>query len=252
VSSDYERRYRRWYSEDAPVYDTRFIGASDHERFAAEESAFIIDLLRPQPNTTILDVGTGTGRASLALAASSSSKVVGLDLTPAMLAQARAKRDAAGMHFPAFVCGNARHLPFRANTFDAVMSIRVLHLFPTPYLGAFVDEMRRVLKPGGTLLIEFDSPLAGFGWAVPREVLRRARGAKPRYYLWPQHAQTLFAGLEDVEAHGFWFPGIGRLAQHSNRFEWALRLARIGPPFGYVANKILVRARKPAVLSNAS
>ena len=234
-----DQKYQRWYTEGAETYDARF--QSD---FARLQSKLIVDLMQPKAGMTILDVGTGTGRASLALAEASDACVIGLDLTTAMMRRAEAHRDEAGLAWPAFVCANARQLPFAANTFDAVVSIRVLHLFPTPHLGSFVNEMRRVLKPGGTLLVEFNSPFTGVGWVAAREVLRRRDGRKSRHYLWPQHLDALFGGMEDREVHGFWLPGLGRLARLNDRFRPALKLATLPPPVGFLGDKILVRARK--------
>lgn len=238
----YDRKYRSWYGKGAERYDDRFRGS-----FAELQGKFIVELLDPRDGMTILDVGAGTGRASLPLAAAAPrAVVVAADLTPEMLRRAVEKRDADGLDFPTPVCANGRRLPFADATFDMVVSIRVLHLFPTPHLGAFVDEMRRVLKPGGTLLVEFNSPFAGFGWALGREVWRRVRfGRKPRHYLWPQHMDALFGGMEDREVYGFWTPGIGRLARANPRLNGALRLARLQPPFSYLGDKLLVRARKP-------
>jgi SAM-dependent methyltransferase len=163
-----------------------------------------------------------------------------------MLQQAHQHCVAAGCAFPVFARANARQLPFAGSSFDAVMSIRVLHLFPSVHWGALVDEMIRVLKPGGTLLVEFDSPFAGFGWAMIRELRWRRQGLEPRYYFWPQHLRPLFAGLSDVELVGFWFPGIGWVAQHSPRIARVLLRLESRSPFGYLANRVLIRARKPS------
>lgn len=48
-----------------------------------------------------------------------------------------------------FVCGDAARLPFAGNTFDVVLNIESSHCYPD--LGAFLGEVRRVLRPGGTL-----------------------------------------------------------------------------------------------------
>jgi ubiquinone/menaquinone biosynthesis C-methylase UbiE len=235
----YDARFRRWYDDAAGHYDDRFQGS-----FAQLQSQLIVDLVQPESGTRILDVGTGTGRGALALAAASDAVIVGLDLTPGMLRRAAHNRDAAGLEWPVLVQGNGRQLPFADNTFDAVISIRTLHLFPTPYLGLFVDEMKRVLKPGGTLLVEFNSPFAGGGWILARETLRHLRGQKDRHYLWPQHVQTLFGDMRERRVYGFWLPGLGKLARSNRRLRGVLRLARLRPPFSYLGDKVLVRAVK--------
>jgi ubiquinone/menaquinone biosynthesis C-methylase UbiE len=228
------------------MYDARrFTGSPRRELYAARERDLIVRLLEPRDSLRILDIGTGTGRAAQALAETSGAMIVGADLSLGMLMQAVHKREQAGTAYPLFVGSNARLLPFQRDTFDVVLCIRVLHLFPPVHWGAFIDEMLRVLKPGGRLLVEFDSPLAGFGWALAREARWRRQGNRPRYYLWPRQVAPLFAGTEEREVFGFWFPGIGLLAQRGGRFRHALALAHLTTPFGYLGNKILVRARKP-------
>jgi ubiquinone/menaquinone biosynthesis C-methylase UbiE len=236
---DLDTQFRRWYDAAAGHYDDRFQGV-----FATLQAQLIVDLIAPRPGMRILDVGTGTGRGALALAAASDAVIVGLDLTPGMLRRAAENRAAAGLEWPALVQGNGRQLPFPDATFDAVLSIRTLHLFPTPYLGAFVDEMKRVLKPDGVLLVEFNSPLAGCGWVLVRESLRHLRGQKDRHYLWPQHITALFGDMSDCRVYGFWVPGLGKLARAHPRLRGVLRFARLNPPFSYAADKLLVRAVK--------
>jgi len=173
-TDELDRQFRKGYGEHATLYDNRrFSGNATREQYTQLENGLIDDLIQPQPGMVILDVGTGTGRASIALARNAGTQVIGLDLTMEMLQQAASKRDAAGLDSPALVCGNARALPFPNDTFDVVLAIRVLHIFPHVHWGAFIDEMVRVLKPGGTLVVEFDSPLAGGVWAIIRETVWR-------------------------------------------------------------------------------
>lgn len=113
-----------------------------------------------------------------------------------------------------------------------------------PQHSGFVDEMKRVLKPDGTLLIEFNPPFAGFGWILFREMSRRWTRGKDRHYLWPQHVSSLFGDYDDVQIHGFWLPGIGKLARKNPRLSGVLRFARLRPPFGFLGDKVLIRARK--------
>jgi ubiquinone/menaquinone biosynthesis C-methylase UbiE len=239
IRQPFDEKYRRWYTAGAGHYDDRFEGD-----FARIEGEFLAELIRPTPEMTILDVGTGTGRGAIALA-QHGAHVTGVDLTPRMLERAAAKRDALGLEYPTLICANARKLPFPDESFDVVISIRMLHLFPTTQLGAFVDEMKRVLKPGGTLLIEFNSPFCGAGWIAVRETIRHLTGQKDRHYLWPQHLDSLFGDLRDRQVFGFWFPGISLLTRTSPRFAPLLKLTKIRPPFGWVGDKVLVRAVKP-------
>lgn len=96
----------------------------------------------------VLDVGTGTGVVAIT-ARRLGAKVTGLDLTPELLAQARAGAAVAGQEDIAWHEGDAEALPFPDASFDVVLS-QFGHMF-APRPGVAVAEMLRVLKPGGTI-----------------------------------------------------------------------------------------------------
>ena len=94
----------------------------------------------------VLDVGTGTGVVAIT-ARQLGAKVTGLDLTPALLAQARESATVAGHDDIAWHEGDAEALPFADASFDIVLS-QFGHMFaPRPEVA--LAEMLRVLKPGG-------------------------------------------------------------------------------------------------------
>jgi SAM-dependent methyltransferase len=96
----------------------------------------------------VLDVGTGTGVAAIT-AARTAARVTGLDLTPALLDQARENARIAQTEDIVWTEGDAESLPWPDASFDVVVS-QFGHIFaPRPELA--VAEMRRVLKPGGRL-----------------------------------------------------------------------------------------------------
>jgi ubiquinone/menaquinone biosynthesis C-methylase UbiE len=68
-----------------------------------------------------------------------------------MLSRAAQERDAAGLANLGLVRGDAAALPFRHRSFDAACCFAALHLFADPF--AALDEMRRVLGPGGRIAI---------------------------------------------------------------------------------------------------
>lgn len=106
------------------------------------------------PRDAVLDVGCGTGdltrRASRR--ADSGGKIVGIDASPEMVAEARRKadRDGAGVHFQVAA---VEALPFPDATFDVVLSSLMLHHLPDELKDRALVEIRRVLKPGGRLLV---------------------------------------------------------------------------------------------------
>lgn len=99
----------------------------------------------------VLDVGCGTAAILPRLRAWSAGfdSYTGLDLAPEMLRMARAKAGDAPR--AAFVAGSADALPFRAASFDTVVSASSMHYWGAPE--AALLEMRRVLRPGGRLIL---------------------------------------------------------------------------------------------------
>ena len=121
--------------------------------------------LRParlQTGESVLDVGCGTG--SLAIAAKRrvgvAGEVCGLDASAPMIARARNKARKAGLELN-FQSGVAEALPFPDSRFDVVLNTVMLHHLPRTARQECVGEMRRVLKPGGRLLV------IEFGGAAP-------------------------------------------------------------------------------------
>jgi ubiquinone/menaquinone biosynthesis C-methylase UbiE len=93
-----------------------------------------------------LDIGTGAGAFALALAPLV-REVVGIDVVPELLAEAR-KRAPANAEF---VEGDAAALPFEDDSFDLVTTGRTLHHVQRPEV--IVAEATRVLRPRGTMLV---------------------------------------------------------------------------------------------------
>jgi ubiquinone/menaquinone biosynthesis C-methylase UbiE len=97
----------------------------------------------------VLDVGTGTGHTALAFAPRV-GEVVGLDLTPAMLEQARSLAEERGVTNVRFEPGEAEALPYADAGFDLVTCRVCAHHFRD--VRRAVREAARVLRPGGRLL----------------------------------------------------------------------------------------------------
>jgi SAM-dependent methyltransferase len=121
------------------------------ESFAGVANPF--SLGRLEPGERVLDVGSGAGTDSLvaALMVGPEGSVVGIDMTPEMLAKARAGAAELGLANVAFVEGEAEALPFPDASFDVVISNGVIDLVPDK--DAVFSEIHRVLVPGGRIQI---------------------------------------------------------------------------------------------------
>lgn len=104
------------------------------------------------PVALALEVGVGTGRIARPLSARG-VPLVGIDLSAAMMQQLRANL-AAGTPSPLLVQGDAASLPIATGVADAVVAVHVFHLIAN--WRAALDEVRRVLRPGGALLTGYE------------------------------------------------------------------------------------------------
>jgi trans-aconitate methyltransferase len=123
---------------DSALYD-------DRHSFVWRAGAGLLDLLNPQAGERILDLGCGTGHLTAKIA-EAGAVAVGLDSSPAMIAQAR-------QNFPSlrFVLAEARDFRFE-ESFDAVFSNAVLHWIHDAE--AVVKCVAAVLRSGGRFVLE--------------------------------------------------------------------------------------------------
>lgn len=165
-------KVQNYYSWRASNYDA---GAG----FEVEHHAEALRLANIQAGQRVLDVACGTGRGTvgLAQAVGAAGSVDALDLSEAMLDQARTKIEKLGLddrvHFKQ---GNARELPYLDSTFDLVYNGYMFDLIPLDGFMPILKEMARVLKPGGKLVLvnmskpderkTFFEKIYEKGWAV--------------------------------------------------------------------------------------
>jgi SAM-dependent methyltransferase len=113
----------------------------------------LLNALDPQPGMQILDVASGTGQPALTLATlvSPTGSVTGVDLAEAMVAAANENARRRGFANATFHEAAAEMLPFEDASFDAVSCRCGVIYFAD--VGQGLQEMRRVLKPGGRAVI---------------------------------------------------------------------------------------------------
>lgn len=131
---------RAQFDRLAPVWHGRL----GPEALAALSAA--LDTLEEPPRRA-LDLGTGTGKGAVFLAERfSGAEVVGVDLSPAMIAEARRLLPPGLAERVRFEVADAAELPFEDGAFDLVVLLNMIPFFP---------ELRRVTAPGGTLVVSF-------------------------------------------------------------------------------------------------
>jgi ubiquinone/menaquinone biosynthesis C-methylase UbiE len=201
----------------------------------ALEQETMLDLMGDVASQSVLDVGCGDG-ALLRAAIARGADGTGLDPDFAMLCAARERMGATGTT-AAFVAGRAELLPFADASFDLVVAVTVL-CFVEDAANA-VREMRRVLSPGGRLVL---GELGRWSlWAALRR-LRGWFGART----W-QHARFRSvaelrailnqAGLSDCPSRGaVYYPPIGGFAQLVAPLDpWLGRRTNLGAAFIAIA-----------------
>ncbi len=109
-----------------------------------------VSLANTKPHQQILEVGVGTG-LSLPFYRPD-SRVTGIDISPEMLDKARQRVAGCNlMHVEALHEMDAEHMDFPDATFDTVVAMYVASVVPNPH--RLIDEMRRVCKPGGDIIL---------------------------------------------------------------------------------------------------
>lgn len=149
--------------------------------------------LPPASGASLLDLGCGWGRWSIA-AARTGYRSVGLDPSLDAIRAARSVTGQLGLD-AGYVVGDARSLPFGDDTFDVVFSYSVLQHFSKQDVRAVLSEAKRILKPGGTVLVELPNVFGALN--VAQQLQRRFReptGFDVRYWR-PSEMQATFEEL---------------------------------------------------------
>ena len=141
---------RAFYNRIARIYDI----LAEHSEAPARKAG--LKVLNVQPGQKILEIGFGTGHSLVELAKSvgPEGKVYGIDLSEKMLeiSEKRARRQKLEDRME-LLCGDAVHLPYESEFLDGIFMSFTLELFDTPDIIVVLSECKRVLKPGGRIVI---------------------------------------------------------------------------------------------------
>ena len=150
------------------------------ERAAQTVNDRLVELAGLRAGDRVLDIATGSGEPALtaARAVGPSGRVVAVDMSPGMLAIARERIDAAGLHNVELVESDAESLRLDADSFDAALCRWGLMFMPD--LDGVVRGLHRALKPGGRFATAVWSvsdkvPICG----LARDAIRRITGIVP-------------------------------------------------------------------------
>ena len=129
-------------------------------RFFAFAAGRAVSVLKPAPGDTVLDIATGTGAVAneCAQAVLPGGQVLAIDLSEAMLTEARKKTNKLGLTNIEFINMDAERLDFSDHYFDHCVCS--FGLFFIPDMASALRQWKRVVKPGGTVLFTSFSDLA--------------------------------------------------------------------------------------------
>ena len=153
--ADKRERVRRMFGDIAGSYDlnNRIHSLWQDQRWRRRA----VRIAEVRPGETVVDVACGTGDLTLAFSESAAGRVIGIDYTFPMLPLACRKRPSRGRPVPRFVCGDALCLPLPDGSAD-IVSI-AFGIRNVADVSAAAREFRRVLRPGGRLIVlEFALP----------------------------------------------------------------------------------------------
>ena len=189
VATEAEKKLQEEFNEWAAA--GRGDEMEDHHSDITDQT---LELMRIQPADRVLDLGCGTGWASRRMARlARSGEVTGLDVADEMLS--RAELASLGINNVRYVWGSAERIPAEDGYFHKVLSVESFYYYADQ--GKALDELRRVLAPGGRLFILinlYKDNHYSLRWITGPKVAVQALSEAEYIHLLQQH------GFQNVEA----------------------------------------------------
>ncbi len=169
---------------------------------------FLHAAIRPRGQRRVLEVGCGAGRHVM-LFAKEGLEVVGTDIAQAALDFTRRRLEQERISGVALEQAHAAELPFPDASFDALLAWRFLHVLSREEAERAVAEARRVLRPGGSLLVGTRSPRS-----THHALVQQGRGEDSDFdykngqlskraladvYYTREELESLFGGFKELE-----------------------------------------------------
>lgn len=206
-----------WQWNEIQHVGTDFADAAEVERYerrmgefrnlAAEDAAILAALSLP-PNSHVLEIGTGTGHFARA-AARAGHRVTAVDISPAMLQHAEKQAKLEGLADIQFHHGGFLTFAAEPATFDAAVSVTVLHHLPDFWKAVALQNVRRMLKPAGLFVLRdvvfpwkaegYDRPIETFINNMPEGMRKAATGHVAREFStidWIMEGLLIRAGFD--------------------------------------------------------
>ena len=145
TNEEYKKLSVKEFTQVAERYESDHAGIYE---MCKKDYPEIFEELEKESFSDLLDAGCGPAPMISLLAGKYPDRhYTGLDLTPAMIEQVKAKLIANAE----FVVGDSENFPFEENSFDAIICSNSFHHYPDPQ--GFFDSVKRCLRPGGRLIL---------------------------------------------------------------------------------------------------
>ena len=162
-----------------------------------------------EPGEDVLEVGCGTGEIAMRakVRTGATGAVAGIDPAPEMIDVARQKAARAGLEIDYRVAA-VEALPFADATYDVVVGSLMMHHLPEDLKPRALAEIRRILKPGGRLIVvDFQQPSSRLGRLAPVWLLHRS--VEDHSSLRELPVLLTAAGFSEIEARDTGFGYLG-------------------------------------------
>ena len=158
TAEQYKKLTINEFTKVAEVYETDHAGIYE---MCKDDYPYIEAELSRIEYRDLLDCGCGTGpMISLLHDKDSSRHYVGLDITPKMIEVAKSKN----LKGTEWIVGDCEALPFEDESFDVIICTNSFHHYPNPQ--KFFDNVKRVLRPGGRLILQDYTAPAPILWLM--------------------------------------------------------------------------------------